>query len=148
MCPRVILGVPGVTISELRMICLVFVIQQSKWSQNISEKIKLRLAWKKYIQQKIAAIYFSNEPLSKTGLWRGWLHLHGLTRAKAWITNWKSSCPQSDFSPRHLAKKVATFSRRPQTLILIERIRMKKVLPLLLHIRSTWSYQFKSVVFC
>ena len=45
----------------------------------------LKADMKNYIPLETAAIFFSCEPISKTGYWidvcYGWFHLHGLTRA-------------------------------------------------------------------
>ena len=50
----------------------------------------LKAYMKSYIQLEMAAIFFSSEPLSKTGydleVCHGWLHLHGLTRP---VMNWE-----------------------------------------------------------
>ena len=50
-----------------------------------SNLLCLKANMKSYIQLETAAIFFSCEPIFKTGywlgVWYGWFHLHGLTRA-------------------------------------------------------------------
>ena len=75
-----------------------------RWLLKLNNKANMN----SYIQLQTAAIFFSIEPLSKTGYWlgvcHGWFHLQGANwrckeRELSENNKIKKSCPQWDLNP-------------------------------------------------
>ena len=109
-------------------------LNQVQWSETSVFQFELfallapylKANMKSYIPLETAAIFFSCEPISKTGYWLGvsygWFHLHRLTRASR-SENWelqklmKNSYPYRDSNSRPLLFKFSALSIRPFSLI-------------------------------